>query len=128
VGTMPIVGDTRCILDTGTSLILTSRLAATQIHTLLGAVPTPYGLYVVPCSRIPTLPTITIRPGGLPFTLTPRQYLIQFGTTCYSGFMGMDFRNEEGRNTWILGDVFLRAYYSIYDFRLGRVGLARTIP
>lgn len=120
-------GDSRAILDTGTSLILTSKKAAGLIHTYLGATISEWGLYTVPCAKLPVLPTITIRLGGYNFPLTPKQYTIQYGTVCYSGFMGMDFRNEEGLNTWILGDVFLRAYYSIHDFKLARIGLARTI-
>lgn len=58
----------------------------------------------------------------------PKQYTLRYDNTCYSRFMGIDFRNEEGLSTWILGDAFLRAYYSINDFKNARVGLAKIIP
>jgi hypothetical protein len=128
IGYRTINYDSRAILDTGTSLILASKYAASIIHTYIGASLSQWGLYTVACSRLPYLPTITIRLGGYSFPLTPKQYIIQYGETCYSGFMGIDFRNEEGLSTWILGDVFLRAYYSIHDFKNARVGLAKIIP
>lgn len=128
IGYRTIGYDTRAILDTGTSLILASRYAASVIHTYMGAYLSDAGLYMVPCYRIPYLPTITIQFGGYRFPLTPKQYILQYGSTCYSGFMGIDFRNEEGRSTWILGHVFLRAYYSIHDFKNARVGLAKIVP
>jgi hypothetical protein len=120
--------DNRAILDTGTSLILASKYAASVIHSLLAAKPSQWGLYTVPCWRIPYLPTITLRLGGHHFPLYPHQYILQYGDTCFSGFMGIDFRNEEGHKTWILGDVFLRAYYAIHDFDSAHVGLAHLIP
>lgn len=127
VGVRTVAADPRCILDTGTSLILTSTRVANSIHALLGATRSDFGMYTVPCAKVARLPTITVRPGGFAYTLTPAQYILRFDDVCYSGFSGIDFRNEEGLNTWILGDVFLRVYYSIYDFDKGRVGLARAL-
>ena len=40
-------------------------------------------------------------------------------TVCFLGFQ------EAGpKSSWILGDVFLRAYYSQYDWGQARVGFA----
>ncbi len=125
-GTRSIIGDPRAIVDTGTSLILGSDRVIRLIHQYMNARLSPYGLYTVPCINVPRLPNITIRLGAGNFVLKPSEYTLRFGNTCYSGFMGINFKNEEGLNTWILGDVFLRVYYSIYDFNNGRVGLART--
>jgi len=102
--------------------------AANLIHRSIGATLSPFGLYQVSCFNVPRLPTITIRLGNAAFPLAPSEYILRFENSCYSGFMGMNFQNEEGLNTWILGDVFLRVYYSIYDFSNGgRVGLAKAI-
>jgi hypothetical protein len=42
-------------------------------------------------------------------------------TSCISGIKGG--ASKEG----ILGDTFLRAYYSIYDFKNARVGFAQAV-
>lgn len=126
IGTRSYSSDKRAIVDSGTSLILTSMNAANVIHRTIGARMSQVGLYAVPCATVSRLPTITIRIGNEPFPLTPADYILRYDNSCYSGFMGMDFRTENNLSTWILGDVFLRAYYSVYDFGKGRVGLART--
>lgn len=41
-------------------------------------------------------------------------------TACMSGIQGLQMKNS----FWILGDVFLRVYYSVYDQGNQRVGLA----
>lgn len=127
VGRTTVSTDQRAIVDTGTSLILTSNAAANAIHRSIGARMSPQGLFTVSCFNLQRLPIITIRIAGKPFPLTPLEYIIRFNDACYSGFMGMDFKTENNLNTWILGDVFLRVYYSVYDFEKGRVGLARAI-
>lgn len=48
---------------------------------------------------------------------------IQVEGQCLSGFMGINLPAELS-NTWILGDVFIRVYYSVFDYEGGRVGFA----
>jgi len=74
------------------------------------------------CQNIEKNPTITIVINGHKFPLTPNDYVMRLGESqCIPGMLGADFP------FFLLGDTFLRKYYSIYDMNVGgkpRLGLA----
>uniref|UniRef100_A0A672GDJ7 Cathepsin E-like n=1 Tax=Salarias fasciatus TaxID=181472 RepID=A0A672GDJ7_SALFA len=115
------------IIDTGTSLIAAPTNETVALHHLIGATPTNIGEFVIDCARLSSLPHVTFVLGGQEYTLSAQQYVrkdvFNGREFCFSGFQANDIMTPEGP-LWILGDVFLRQYYSIFDRGQDRVGLA----
>jgi cathepsin D len=110
------------IADTGTSLIVGPTSHINDINQLIGA---DEETLEMDCST-DGLPTITITISGTAFDITPDQYVVSQGdNTCISGFEPDQL--ESLGITWILGDVFLGAYYTVFDFDNNRVGFATAV-
>jgi len=122
----------RAAIDTGTSLFAIPTEEADIINKRIGAVKQSSGQYMVDCETLDELPNIELKFNGRSFSLTPQQYVLEVGgglfgggNQCISGFMGIDIPAPAGP-LWIVGDVFLRIYYTIYDLGNNRVGFAKA--
>jgi saccharopepsin len=119
----------RAAIDTGSSLFALPTAEAEIINKKLGGKKNWSGQYVIDCESIPDLPDLSLGFGGKQFVLTAEDYILQVSTgfvaggqsQCVSGFMGLDIPSGP---LWIVGDVFLRKYYSVYDLGKNRVGFA----
>jgi len=113
------------ILDTGTSLIALPTTLADLLNKEIGAKKGFNGQYSVECSKRDSLPDLTFCLSGQDFTIGPYDYILEVSGSCISAFMGMDFPEPAGPLA-ILGDAFLRRWYSVYDLGKHTVSLAEA--
>lgn len=116
---------TGVILDTGTSLIALPTTIAELLNKQMGATKGFNGQYTVECDKRDSLPDVTFTLSGYNFTITAYDYILEVQGSCISSFMGMDFPAPAGPLA-ILGDAFLRKWYSVYDLGNDAVGLAQA--
>jgi len=117
--------NTGVILDTGTSLIALPSTLAELLNKEIGAKKSYNGQYTVECEKRDSLPDLTFTLSGYNFTIGPFDYIMEVQGSCISALMGMDFPEPTGPLA-ILGDAFLRKWYSVYDLGKNSVGLAKA--
>ncbi|NXO25628.1 PEPA protein, partial [Cisticola juncidis] len=117
----PVACSSGCqaIVDTGTTLLAVPTRAFRTLMRRLGASSSGE----ISCEAVRNLPNLTFHIHGREFPVPPRAYVIRSNGYCTLGLQGMDTPTEEGE-LWILGDVFIREYYVIFDRANNKVGLS----
>ncbi|KAE8282958.1 Cathepsin D [Larimichthys crocea] len=101
----------QAIVDTGTSLMVGPAAEIRALQKAIGALPLLMGEYFIDCKKIPSLPDYVMKETQMGVSI------------CLSGFMAMDIPPPAGP-LWILGDVFIGKYYTVFDRTADRVGFA----
>lgn len=107
------------IIDSGTSLIVGSTAVITPIYNQLGFT----NRETFDCSEAAQFPNIEIVVGNLILDITPEQYVIPKSGYCTLGLVAAN-QALPADNYLILGDVFMRGYYTHFDYGGKRVGFA----
>ncbi|GAB1302190.1 Pepsin A-5 [Apodemus speciosus] len=117
-------GGCQGIMDTGTSLLTGPPSSILNIQNLIGATASGDGEYFLKCDTISTLPDIVFNIGHVAYPVPATAYVRKDRShNCRSNF-------EEGADdpsdpeVWVLGDVFLRLYFTVFDRANDRIGLA----
>merc|ERR1719335_2138312 len=108
-------GSKKAIIDSGTSLLAGPKDAVSKLATAAGATSLMGKEYIVDCGKVSSLPDLSITLGGKPFTLTANDYVTNMQGQCLFAFIGLDIPAPAGP-LWIMGDVFMRKYYSVFDY------------
>ncbi|XP_071641041.1 lysosomal aspartic protease-like [Temnothorax longispinosus] len=112
----------QAIVDTGYSMIAGPPLTIDVIYREIGVVNN-----TVPCDDdyISKLPDINFVIGGKTFRFTGQDYILKLGAelggNCIPGFQAV---TQFDGIDWILGDVFIGRYYTVFDMENDRVGFA----
>lgn len=108
----------KAVIDSGTSLIVGGYDIVNKITQ---------GIVVKEdCSNMSTLPNISFFIDNVEYELTPADYVLQMGSLgkqeCILAIMGANL--PANFPYFILGDVFMRKYYSYFDKNTNQVGFA----
>jgi len=124
LGGQSVTNATKAVLDTGTSILAGPSADVAAIAAMVGATPFPLrpSEYTIDCTKVPTLPVLSINIGGQTFTLAGSDYVLNVQGICLFGFTGIDIPAPRGP-LYILGDIFIRKYYTVFD-TTGQVGIA----
>jgi saccharopepsin len=120
-----VLENTGAAIDTGTSLIALPTDMAEMLNAQIGAKKSWNGQYQVDCAKVPNLPELSFHFGGKPYPLKGSDYILEVQGTCISAFTGLDINLPWG-SLWIIGDVFLRRYFTVYDLGRNGVGFAES--
>ena len=109
------------IVDTGTSYILMPPADAKILHAQIPGSTNTGGSpnFMIPCS---TTKTIQFTFSGVIYSVQSNDYLGKADSTgkmCASNIIG---QQAYSANQWILGDVFLKNVYTVFDFDKDRIG------
>ena len=133
LSTQSIADSGVAVIDSGSSLIVAPSKVFYDIRDFFCATRecfqllSPFIAFNCKQSDIAEFPTMDIRLSGQSFPLPPDAYVLFSlepslgGGVCLVLIQSIDF------NVWILGDVFMRRYYTLFDMDNMRIGLARSI-
>eukprot|EP00178_Gracilaria_changii_P027682 TRINITY_DN9044_c0_g1_i1.p1 TRINITY_DN9044_c0_g1~~TRINITY_DN9044_c0_g1_i1.p1 ORF type:complete len:206 (+),score=26.22 TRINITY_DN9044_c0_g1_i1:567-1184(+) len=113
------------IIDTGTSVIVGPSHVVENMTAGFG----PGKEKQVDCSTLPSLPNLEFTFGSDKYVLKPDDYILKVTegtkTVCVVGIMGLDLPPQLGE-AFIIGDSFIKTFYTHFDVAGERVGFARA--
>uniref|UniRef100_A0A6N2LWK5 Peptidase A1 domain-containing protein n=1 Tax=Salix viminalis TaxID=40686 RepID=A0A6N2LWK5_SALVM len=132
-----VLGDAMCSACEMAVVWMRSQLQQNQTqdrildyaNQLCERVPNPMGQSAVDCGSVLSMPKIAFTIGGKQFELAPEEYILKVGqgsaAQCISGFTALDMPPPRGP-LWILGDIFMGRYHTVFDSGKLRVGFAEA--
>ena len=113
-----LTGNT-AIIDSGTTYILIPPNDAKQLHASIpGAEQETDAQWLIPCD---TDLDIQLVFSGQGYSISPKDYIgSKVQSLCESRFVGTQ---GAGPDQWLVGDVFMKNVYTLFDFDQARIGM-----
>lgn len=116
-----IFDERKAIVDSGSTLIIMSDTDAAVYHQEIpGASSNGDGTYSFPCRNVKDLKPLFIDAGSAKLSIPAEKLFLtpmsSATTNCLSGVSGQASSGSNDENTWILGDIFLRNFYTVSFF------------
>ncbi|CRG95600.1 plasmepsin IV [Plasmodium gallinaceum] len=112
------------IIDSGTSTIVAPTEFVKKFFKDAGIFKVPFlPVYVTECDN-KSLPTLEFHSGNNKYTLEPKFYLDTLEEVDESLCMVYIMPGDIDKQTFILGDPFMRKYFTVFDYDNERVGFA----
>ena len=125
-GTSYKTGNLLGIIDTGTSVIVGPTKVVENMTKAFGTGKQKQ----VDCSIVPSLPTLDFIFSGDKYSLKGEDYILKVSQggkdICIVGIMGLDLPPSLGE-AFIIGDAFIKTFYTDFDVGNKRVGFARAV-
>ncbi|CAM8906701.1 unnamed protein product [Rhodiola kirilowii] len=101
-----------------------------NVTELCVRMPNQLGQSYVDCGKASSMPIVSFTIASQVFDLSPSEYIFKLGNgaaaRCISGFTALDVPRPRGP-IWILGDIFMSRYHTIFDFGRSQVGFADAV-
>ena len=110
-------GSWRAIVDSGTSFIVGSKAAVGPIVDAIGE---------PDCDRVHEYPALEVTIEGNVFKIPPASYIFRQDGECIVAMHSVSLPIEQAGFDLVLGDVFMRQFYTCFDGENNRIGLAEA--
>ena len=121
--------DGYALLDTALPYLILPSAMARNLTAAVGAQRGPYWFHNIPCARRQELPALTFTLGEHNFSISAFEYTIEIdelaphvGRMCIATFMEADDFFPPNWNGIVLGNPFLRGFYSVWNMEKREVG------
>ncbi|OQD73833.1 hypothetical protein PENDEC_c013G02454 [Penicillium decumbens] len=104
-------------IDTGTTYFLIPPADAATLFARIPGSSKSGENYIIPCDSTATL---QLEFSGIKYSIEPEDYIGATSTGgCVSTIVGHE---SDGPNTWLVGDVFLKNVYAVFDYDNSQIG------
>ncbi|CAL8084553.1 unnamed protein product [Calicophoron daubneyi] len=118
-------GGCRAYVESGATVITGPNREISRLNAKLGTM--RYAdVFIVDCERLHMLPPINFVINGTTLTLTPREYFYKLYLNSDRLCINMVASSGGNNNVWMLGNMFLRKYYTIFDAQRNLTGFAKA--
>merc|ERR1719409_1971509 len=133
-GTQVDMKDSIAIADTGTSLLYGPRDPVDQLVKAMGLTDADenQGGYMVECDKVKSMPSIAFKLAGKDFEVEAEHLFLPIGedggkSYCMFGIQADPGLEDASHSYWLLGDVFLGKFYSVWDVANQKIGFATAV-